>query len=223
MTLWAGAGVFGQPWYKSRVPLWVERYLIPICAAIVFGIVILNPLKFDWQQRLSLVIAISAFAYFLAHTVHRPKLGPDNRVAALEQQVRDLQNQQQQFLSQRQRSEAEEKQQTEIRTHLGKLITRGTKLRDNLREVIGDGTKTQTLAQQQAFVDGVQQWHSETVSYIKTIPRSDIYLARFESGVRGTSSYPNGIFQIQLGSWDLLMSDLAKLNEFITDPDLGKN
>jgi len=41
------------------VQLWLDRYILPICAAIVSGIVILNPLK---QQRLFFVVAISSFA-----------------------------------------------------------------------------------------------------------------------------------------------------------------
>src|SRR5271168_3170282 len=85
-------------WYKKQVPLWLERFILPICAAVVFGVVILNPLKLDWQQRLALFIAISAFAYFLAHTIHKPKIvaaaESEQRMTFLESEVRNLQSQQ---------------------------------------------------------------------------------------------------------------------------------
>jgi hypothetical protein len=90
--------------------------LLTICAAIAFGIAILNPLKFDWQQRIALLIAISAFAYFLARTVHKPKasssvtaIAPDPRIGSLEQEVSNLRSQQQKLLDQQSVAEEETK------------------------------------------------------------------------------------------------------------------
>jgi hypothetical protein len=189
-------------------------------AAIVFGLVILNPFKFDWQQRISLFIAISAFAYFLAHTVHKPKIAElaasDARVAALEQQVKDLQARKEQSEAE---AATEKQEQGEIRSRLSELATEGVRLRNEWRQAISGG---QTELQQRPYVEGVQKWHLRVMAYLKTIPRGEAYLARFEAGVRGLNSYPSGIYQSGLGAWDQLMSDLTKLNEFIADSDLGK-
>jgi hypothetical protein len=209
------------------VPLWIERYLIPICATIVFGLVILNPLKLDWQQRVALLIAISAFAYFLAHTVHKPKLSsaapivdaPDPRIGVLEQQVSVLKSQQERLLQEDQEQKGLDKKKTEIRDHLSKLITHGTEIRNRWKVLI---EQFKAESEQQEYEGAVQKWHLEIVSYLKTIPRGDNYLARFQAGSRETDSYPPGIYQNHIGTWDILMSDLTKLNEFITDPDLGR-
>lgn len=200
------------------MPLWVERYLLPICAAIVFGLVILNPFKFDWPQRIALLVAISAFAYFLAHTVHKPKgvEAADSRVTALERQVKDLETRQQQAESE---AASLKQKQTEIRNHLIGLITKGVQIRDEWDKTIGTG---QTEQQQASHVDAVKKWHSEILTYLKTIPRSEIYLARFRAGTRTSNTYPVAIFSSQAGAWNMLMTDLEKLNEFLTDPDLGK-
>lgn len=223
--LCAGAQVLGQTWYKACVPLWIERYLIPICAAIVFGLVVLNPLKFDWQQRIALLVAISAFAYFLAHTVHKPKASTvaqaappaDPRIEVLEQQIKDIQSRQQ---KERDEAEAIRKKQTEIRDRLSELVTEGVHFRDEWQSAI---RANQSELLQRPLVGRIQKWHYQIGEYLKTVPRNSAYLARFQAGVRGPNSYPVGIFMNQAGTWDQLMSDLTTLNEFIADPDLGKS
>ena len=50
--------------------VFLERFVLPILAAVVMGVIMLNPLKFDWHQRISLLIAVVAFAYFVGRTIH---------------------------------------------------------------------------------------------------------------------------------------------------------
>jgi len=53
------------------MPIFVERFVLAILAFVVTGVCILNPWKWDWQQRISLGLAIVSFAYFLGHTYSR--------------------------------------------------------------------------------------------------------------------------------------------------------
>jgi ABC-type transport system involved in cytochrome bd biosynthesis fused ATPase/permease subunit len=86
------------------VYLWLERFIIPIGVAIVVSAVIVNPLKFDWQQRISLLVAIFALTYFVSHTVYKPKASAtadsDQRIRFLERQVEDTQAQLKQLAGQ---------------------------------------------------------------------------------------------------------------------------
>jgi len=52
------------------VPIFIERYLLPTLAAMTIALVFLNPMKFDWTQRITGGLAVLFFAYFLAHTLH---------------------------------------------------------------------------------------------------------------------------------------------------------
>lgn len=53
------------------MPKFIELVAIPILATVVCATIILNPFRFDWQQRVSLLIAVLAFAFFLAYTIHK--------------------------------------------------------------------------------------------------------------------------------------------------------
>lgn len=76
--------------------------------------------------------------------------------------------------------------------------------------------------QQQAWVVSVNGWHKSVEVYLKTIPRGDTYLARFRNQSRSNASYPGGGNTWEWYSrWDLLSSDLARLEEFLQDPELG--
>jgi hypothetical protein len=50
------------------VPIFLERFLLPILTAIMTGIILLNPFKFDMQQRFALGFCVVGLAYFVAHT-----------------------------------------------------------------------------------------------------------------------------------------------------------
>ncbi len=80
-------------WHISAVPIWLERYLLPVCAAASIGIIVLNPMNFDWTQRITLGVAIVAVSYFAAHTLHKqrsvqlPQQPPANRASPPAQQA----------------------------------------------------------------------------------------------------------------------------------------
>jgi hypothetical protein len=77
----------------------------------------------------------------------------------------------------------------------------------------GDAQKPASLA--------VSRWHEKIEAYLKTIPAGNIYLARFNNEVPGNGVYPVGINLDVMSAWDQLQSDLARLNEFMKDTDLG--
>jgi len=51
--------------------IFVERFVLPILAACVTGVILLNPLKWDRLQRISLFICVVSLAYFVAHTLNK--------------------------------------------------------------------------------------------------------------------------------------------------------
>ena len=52
------------------MPIFLERFVLPALATALIAVVIINPLKFDWQQRLGLLVAVLGLAYFVARTVY---------------------------------------------------------------------------------------------------------------------------------------------------------
>jgi hypothetical protein len=60
-------------WYKTPVSIFVERFVLTVCAALVVTLLATNPFKFDWWQRASLALAITSLALFFAVTVHKAK------------------------------------------------------------------------------------------------------------------------------------------------------
>jgi hypothetical protein len=65
------------------VPIFLERFVLPVLAAVVVGIVVLNPFNLDWPQRASLLGAVICLAYFVGHTVHRTSRPPSTPVTSL--------------------------------------------------------------------------------------------------------------------------------------------
>ena len=57
-------------WWETEVPVFLEKVVLPVLAAALMALMFVNPMKFDWLQRVSLFIAIVAFAYFLSHSLH---------------------------------------------------------------------------------------------------------------------------------------------------------
>jgi hypothetical protein len=104
-----------------------------------------------------------------------------------------------------------------IQRRIAEFINSGITLRDEWVKVIPG-----TPELQHAKALAIGGWHKAVEDYLKSIPRGDIYLARFRNQVRPSSSYPVGISFDYAGSWDVLMSDLARLNEFLQDPELGE-
>jgi hypothetical protein len=63
-------------WHNADVPVWLERFVLTVLAGAFTAAVLVNAMKFDIAQRVSLGIAIAAIAYFVAHTVHIQKAAP---------------------------------------------------------------------------------------------------------------------------------------------------
>ena len=53
------------------MPIFLERFVLPVLATSVIGVIVLNPFKLDWQLRASLAIGVVAIAYFVGYTVHK--------------------------------------------------------------------------------------------------------------------------------------------------------
>lgn len=56
--------------WESSVPIFFEKYVLPVLATITTGVVLLNPMKFDWPSRISLFVGVLAFAFLLSHQLH---------------------------------------------------------------------------------------------------------------------------------------------------------
>lgn len=89
-------------WYKTAVPVFLERFVLAICAAGIIALII-NPMKFDGTQRITLVIAIAFFAYFVAHTIYVTSKPPRD-LSALKQRAIRLSNEILEFVADRERS-----------------------------------------------------------------------------------------------------------------------
>jgi len=190
------------------VYLWLERYILPICAAIAFGAVILNPFKLDWQQRLSLLAAISAFAYFLAHTMHKQKASvvaeSDPRIGILERQIESLQAQQIQ-LSGQQADEAKEKQRRQmVRGQLAVFLKEGR----NIQEAI-QYNNPNSLHEKET-------WERRVGEYL-TKHLDESYAARFRSPSHQGTSYPLGMDAKMLSLWGEIGAKMAMLNDFMSE------
>jgi membrane protein implicated in regulation of membrane protease activity len=53
------------------MPVFLERFVLPILAASVITVILLNPFKWDWQQRLSLFLGVFFVSYFFAYTTYK--------------------------------------------------------------------------------------------------------------------------------------------------------
>lgn len=63
-------------WHETAVPIFIERFVLPLFATLVVLLAVTNPMQFDPTQRVTGTIAIIALAIFVAHSLHksnRPK------------------------------------------------------------------------------------------------------------------------------------------------------
>jgi hypothetical protein len=104
-----------------------------------------------------------------------------------------------------------------IQERLAKLMNEGIILRSRWTQVMG-----QPEDSQRAVARDVPYWHAKIENYIRTLPRSDVYLVRLNSAHRGDFGYPIGINISMGGNWDTLLIDLGSLKELMDDPDFGK-
>lgn len=58
-------------WYESYLPVFLEKFVLPVLAASVVALIVLNPLKWDWRQRISLFLGVLFLAYFVAYTLYK--------------------------------------------------------------------------------------------------------------------------------------------------------
>lgn len=64
------------------MPVFIERFLLPLLVSIVVLFTISNVFKLDWHQRVSFALAVLFLAYFISHTVHK-KAKADPRLPEL--------------------------------------------------------------------------------------------------------------------------------------------
>ena len=53
--------------------IFLEKFILPLLVAVVMGICVFNPWKWDWHQRISLSLAAIAIAYFVGYTLTKGK------------------------------------------------------------------------------------------------------------------------------------------------------
>ena len=65
-------------WHKTSVPVFLERFVLPLFAASVGLLAWSNPMGFDTTQRVTGAITLVFAAYFVGHTVYKgiPKNPP---------------------------------------------------------------------------------------------------------------------------------------------------
>jgi hypothetical protein len=106
----------------------------------------------------------------------------------------------------------------EIQSKLSQLMKHGEEIRDGWKAIMQKPT-----ANQVEHADEARQWHSQIEHYLSTIPRGNAYIAKLNGTTRtGFGGWPLGLNQGVSETYDLLISDLAALNEFMNDPELGE-
>jgi hypothetical protein len=63
-------GLAQRIWWETDVPIFLEKVVLPVLATVVTISLLVNPMSFDWPQRLSLFLAVIFLAYFVSHTLH---------------------------------------------------------------------------------------------------------------------------------------------------------
>ena len=106
----------------------------------------------------------------------------------------------------------------EIQSKLSLFMTKGEAIRDAWKAAMGKPGESQL-----PHANKARQWHTALEDYLRKIPRGDIYVARLNSAPRaGFGGYPMGHDPKVNDTWDLLISDLAVLEQFMKDPELGE-
>ncbi|HXJ10644.1 MAG TPA: hypothetical protein VNH19_00110 [Candidatus Limnocylindrales bacterium] len=58
-------------WHKASVPLFIERFVLPVFAGIVILVAVTNPMRFDVIQRISGTILLISAALFISQTWYK--------------------------------------------------------------------------------------------------------------------------------------------------------
>jgi hypothetical protein len=191
--------------------LWLERFIIPICAAVVISLSILNPLKMDWRQRVSLGLAVGLFAYFVAHTLHRtqaaaePTTDPNQELkATLQVQQHEIDSLKQQLTTNRAEEEQKRKRRLAIRGQLGVFLEQGKNILHDIEY------------SNQAAVQERTAWQRRVEEYLaKELDSS--YVARFRNPVRAPFTYPEAMSSSMAIPWTDVMERIGVLNTFISE------
>lgn len=187
--------------------LWLERFIIPICAAIVISLSILNPLKMDWRQRVSLAVAVSFFAYFVAHTLHRTAAASDpneEMKASLRVQQQELDSLKQQLAANHAQEEEKRKRRREIRNQLGVFLDEGKRIQHDIEY------------NNPVAVHAKSEWEQRVEKYLaKELDSS--WAARFRTPFRALVTYPEGMNMKQAVPWTDVTEKIGALNTFISE------
>jgi hypothetical protein len=57
-------------WWETEVPVFLEKFILPILTTSIAVLTWTNPLKFDWQSRIGLCIGLFALAFVASHQLH---------------------------------------------------------------------------------------------------------------------------------------------------------
>lgn len=63
-------------WHKTSVPVFLERFVLPLFAAAVVLLAVTNPMGADRTQRITGTVALIFAAYFVAHTAYKAPRPP---------------------------------------------------------------------------------------------------------------------------------------------------
>jgi hypothetical protein len=85
-------------------------------------------------------------------------------------------------------SSDDERKKREIQRQLAHLMNDGNRLRVRWMQVMGQPEENQRGASMD-----IPYWHAKIENYIRTLPRSDVYLAKLNSASRTDFGYPLGI------------------------------
>src|ERR1051326_2169401 len=66
-----GASLGERIWYGTAVPIFLERYLLPMVAALTVLVVVTNPMSLDLNQRITGGAVVVLVAYFVSHTAYK--------------------------------------------------------------------------------------------------------------------------------------------------------
>lgn len=69
-------------WCETSVPVFLEKFILPLFAALVLVLAVTNPINLDWVQRVTGSLAIIFAAYFVAHTVYKKSESDKKPVAS---------------------------------------------------------------------------------------------------------------------------------------------
>jgi urea transporter len=75
--------------FVNDMPVFLERFVIPILATSVVTVILLNPFKWDWVQRTTLLVGIVFTAFFFAYTDYKARQVSSSSVPAINQQAND--------------------------------------------------------------------------------------------------------------------------------------